>query len=267
MWTHDHLVDSLRFRVHQLPALADNYIYLIDDDQSDALAAVDPAEEAPVLEACEALGKRLGWILNTHHHWDHSGANEALHRATGCLVIGSAVDSARIPALGRAVRESETIRLGALSASVLDVPGHTRGHLAFLIGDALFCGDTLFGAGCGRIFEGTPEQMWASLKRLAALPGSTRVYCAHEYTEANLRFALLVRPDHAPLKERIERVARLRAEGRPSVPSTIAEERATNPFLWPLDADFRREYARVHGLESDRAPVVFAHLRARKDRF
>ncbi len=269
MWTHRHQ----DFRVHVLPALKDNYIHLIEPDNEGGLIAVDPAEPAPVRAACDALGKQLTHVLITHHHWDHTGANEALKEAFGCRILGHARDAARIPALDEGVQAESEAEAGGLAFQVLDAPGHTLGHVVWLRADALFCGDVLFGAGCGRIFEGDPPQMWRSLRRLALLPAQTRVYCAHEYTEGNLRFAMHVAEEMADerlreaVAERLRKVRALRAEKLPSVPSSIGEERASNPFLWPLDEAFRRAYARRHALEEAGEVAVFAHLRARKDAF
>ncbi len=275
MWTHRHQ----DFRVHVLPALKDNYIHLIEPDNAAALMAVDPAEPEPVVAACRTLGKPLTHVLITHHHWDHTGANESLKQAFGCRILGHARDAARIPGIDVEVRAECEALVGGLTFQVLDMPGHTLGHVAWLREDALFCGDVLFGAGCGRIFEGAPVQMWQSLRRLAALPPETRVYCAHEYTEANLRFAAHVAEEIAgamgaaaderreAVAERMREVRALRAQGLPSVPFTIGGERKANPFLWPLDEGFRQGYARLHGLESGDELAVFTHLRARKDIF
>jgi len=254
MWHYTHC----GFTVHQIPALSDNYVYLIE--MPEALVTVDPADAAPVIRACEALGRELTHILNTHHHWDHTDGNLALKSRYGCRIIGAKTDAARIPGLVDAVSEATPVSLNGKAILVLEVPGHTRGHIAFVLDDALFCGDTLFGAGCGRLFEGTPEQMWESLGKLARLPAETRFYCAHEYTVNNLEFALGIDPSNAALIERKQRAEAKRASGIPTIPGTISEELATNPFLRPLDADFRRSYACTHGIEDD-AVCVFAHIR------
>ncbi|MDQ7010364.1 MAG: hydroxyacylglutathione hydrolase, partial [Mariprofundaceae bacterium] len=199
-------------------------------------------------------------------HWDHTGANLELKSRYGCTIIGAASDAARIPGIDMQADEDTAVQLDGLTADVLSVPGHTRGHIAFVMTGALFCGDTLFAGGCGRLFEGTPEQMWQSLQKLAALPGNTKVYCAHEYTLPNLRFARSVDPDNAALETRIHRDTQTRMEQKPTVPSDIVEERTTNPFLRPLDRDFCASYAKQHAIDPD--PVrVFAHLRAGKDRW
>jgi len=271
MWIYQHK----HFAVHQLAALSDNYIYLIAPHNSSAnsplLIAVDPAEADPVVAACEQLGRPLTHILNTHHHWDHTGANLELKETYGCTIIGNAADAARIPGIDQALNPGdglagEDLRLGDLKISVLDVPGHTLGHIAYVIDDALFCGDTLFGAGCGRLFEGTPEQMWHSLSRLALLADDSRVYCAHEYTLANLAFAVAMDPDNAALKSRLTHDQKTRQQGKPTIPSTIGMEKASNPFLRPADQAFCAAYAQAHGIDAD-ALSVFTHLRACKDRW
>jgi len=262
MWSYQHR----NFTVHQLPALRDNYIYLIEEQNSDSLIAIDPADATPVRKACTAFGKQLTHVLNTHHHWDHTDGNISLKSSFGCRIVGADIDAERIPAIDDKVAANDLLKVGELDIRVLFVPGHTRGHIAYLLEDALFCGDTLFGAGCGRLFEGSPEQMWHSLTRLAALPDETRVYCAHEYTLANLLFAEHVDPGHMGLTERVARDSKKRAEGLPTVPSTIAEEKRTNPFLWPLDSSFNAGYSEREGVVSS-APAVFTHIRARKDRF
>ncbi len=254
MWHYTHH----GFTIHQIPALSDNYIYLIDTPET--LAAVDPAETEPVERACESLGRGLTHILNTHHHWDHTGANLTLKSHYNCRIIGAKTDAARIPGLDDAVSEAVPVSLNGRAIRVLEVPGHTRGHIAFVLGDALFCGDTLFGAGCGRLFEGTPEQMWHSLGKLVELPAGTRFYCAHEYTLNNIAFALRIDPDNPALLKRKERTEALRAGRTPTIPGTIGEELATNPFLRPLDTGFLHQYAQAHAIAED-AVRVFAHIR------
>lgn len=249
----------------QLSALSDNYVYLLHEPESGQTAAVDPAESKPVLEALASRGWRLAYVLNTHHHWDHVGANLALKQATGCQVVGFRGDAARIPGIDRLVSEGDTIELGASSAKVLEVPGHTCGHIAYWFAEenAVFCGDTLFALGCGRLFEGIAEEMWNSLCKLRDLPNASRVYCAHEYTLSNARFALTLEPDYPPLLARARQVEQRRAEHRPTVPSLLAEEKATNPFLRADDSEFQ---ARL-GMRGEKAVAVFAEVRRRKDRF
>ncbi|MGE4279727.1 MAG: hydroxyacylglutathione hydrolase [Magnetospirillum sp.] len=252
--------------VHQIPVLSDNYVYLAHEPESGATAVIDPALAEPVLAALAEKGWRLTHILNTHHHGDHTGGNLELKAATGAQVVGARKDSQRIPGIDGEVGDGDTFLLGHAAAMVFETPGHTSGHIAFWFPDshALFCGDTLFSLGCGRMFEGTAPQMWASLARLRDLPGETLVYCAHEYTAANGRFARLVERDNPAMLARIEAVAALRAQGRPTVPTTLTQEKAANPFL---RADVPA-VARAVGLAPGADPShVFGELRRRKDVF
>ncbi len=256
-------------RVLPIPAFQDNYIWLAAG-RGGAAVAVDPGEAGPVLRALEAEGLRLTGIAVTHHHGDHVGGVPELKRRLGVPVWGPAREP--FPGLDRPVAGGERLEPGGLPPwEVLAVPGHTAGHVAYLVpdsgGDWLFCGDTLFGGGCGRLLGGTAAQLHASLERLAALPESTRVCCAHEYTEANLRFALEVEPGNQALRERLERVRAWRREGRPSLPSTLAEERATNPFLRCREPAVREAVERWAGRPLGSTLEVFATLRAWKDRW
>ena len=222
-----------------VPALSDNYIWLLHDPDSGETVVIDPAEAAPVLAEADRRGWRIGQIWNTHWHPDHTGGNAAIKAATGATITGPAAEAARIPTLDRHVGEGDRVTIGAHAAQVLDVPAHTAGHIAYHLADdaIVFVGDTLFAMGCGRLFEGTADQMFANLRRLSALPPDTRVYCAHEYTESNGRYALSAEPDNAAIADRMDEVRRLRADGLPTVPTTIALERATNPFMRAKDAD------------------------------
>jgi hydroxyacylglutathione hydrolase len=255
----------MALEIVQIPVLSDNYVYLLREPASGAVGVVDPAVHEPVLAELTQRGWRLTHILNTHHHPDHVGGNVALKEATGCTIIGPEADAERIPGLDMAVGDNEGINLGNETARVFDVPGHTRGHIAFWFADskALFCGDTLFALGCGRLFEGTPAQMWSSLSKLRALPDDTRVYCAHEYTESNARFAVTVEPGNETLHQRYHRIRDLRAAGKPTVPSTLGEEKATNPFLRPM-SDNIRLHLDMAGADD---VAVFAEVRRRKDGF
>lgn len=250
--------------IRQIPVLNDNYVYLLHEPKRGVTAAVDPAVAAPVLKMLADTGWRLTHILNTHHHGDHTGGNLELKAATGCTIVGPRADHARIPGIDVEVGEGDEYALGAAAARVFDVPGHTRGHIAYWFSGsrALFCGDTLFLMGCGRLFEGTPAQMWTSLGKLRVLPPDTRVYCAHEYTQSNARFALTVEPANAALAERARLVDALRAAGRPTVPATLGEELATNPFLRADQPSLQA----AAGTPGD-AVATFAAIRRRKDVF
>jgi hydroxyacylglutathione hydrolase len=217
----------------RIPVLSDNYVWLVHEPVSGETTVVDPAVAEPVLAEAAARGWRIGQIWNTHWHPDHTGGNAAIKAATGAFVTGPAAEAERIPTLDRQVSEGDRVALGSAEAEVLEVPAHTAGHIAYHLPAELtvFVGDTLFAMGCGRLFEGTAEQMHSNLRRLAALPPETQVYCAHEYTLANARFAVTVEPDNAALTRRYAEVQQARASGAATVPTTIALEQATNPFM------------------------------------
>ena len=221
-----------------IPILSDNYAWLVRDDATGFTAIVDPAEETPIVAAIEAAGGHLDAILLTHHHDDHIAAVAPIRVRYGARVIGAEADKRRLPVLDQAVREGDRVPIGAASAQVIDTPGHTVGHIAYFIepGAVLLCGDTLFSLGCGRLLEGTAADMFASLKKLSALPGETLVCCGHEYTQSNARFAVTEESKNEALAARSQEVARLRADGQPTVPSTLAAELAENPFLHAPDA-------------------------------
>jgi hydroxyacylglutathione hydrolase len=222
-----------RVEVARVAVLRDNYVWLVHEAQSGETAVVDPAVAAPVLEEAERRGWRITQIWNTHWHADHTGGNEEIKQATGCRVTAPAAEAAKIPTLDRAVREGDVVSLGEVEARVLDVPAHTAGHIAYHLPseDLIFVGDTLFAMGCGRVFEGSAEQMHANLQRLATLPSDTQVYCAHEYTLSNARFAVTVEPDNQPLQRRLIQVEQARQAGEPTVPTTIGLEQETNVFM------------------------------------
>ncbi|MBA4209148.1 MAG: hydroxyacylglutathione hydrolase [Parvibaculum sp.] len=254
-----------KLEIHQFPCLNDNYGYLVHEPSSGATAAIDTPEVKPILDALAEKRWTLTHILNTHHHFDHAGGNEELKAKTGCIVIGPKGEQEKIPGIDRAVGEGDIVELGAARARVIDVPGHTRGHIAYSFDEEhiAFVGDTLFALGCGRLFEGTPQQMWTSLGKLMALPDDTTVYCAHEYTQSNARFALSVEPQNAALAARAREIDEKRARGEWTVPTTIGLEKATNPFLRAASTDLRHTI----GLESASDVEVFAETRKRKDNF
>ena len=217
----------------RIPVLSDNYVWLVHEPVSGETMVVDPAVVAPVLAEADARGWTITQIWNTHWHPDHTGGNAEIKAATGCVITGPAAEAARIPTLDVLVAQGDTVMLGALDAQVLDVPAHTAGHIAFYFAEehAAFVGDTLFAMGCGRLFEGTADQMFANMRKLEALGDDTQVYCAHEYTLSNGRFALTVEPDNGALVERMAMVTAMRERGEATVPTSIGQERATNPFM------------------------------------
>ncbi len=232
----------------RIPVLSDNYVWLVHESESGATMVVDPAVADPVLAAATERGWTITDIWNTHWHPDHTGGNAAIKEATGCTITGPAAEAARIPTLDIMVTGGDTVRLGNHVAAVWDVPAHTAGHIAYHFADdgAIFVGDTLFAMGCGRLFEGTAEQMFANMQRLAELDDATRVYCAHEYTLSNARFAVTVEPDNSALAKRLAAVETARSAGDATVPTTIGEERATNPFL---RANSATELGRIRALK------------------
>ncbi len=248
-----------------IPALTDNYIYLLHEPDSGLTAVVDPATSAPVMAELQQRGLALNYIFNTHHHNDHIGANLELKAATGCKIVGAKSDHSRIPGIDISLDDGDRIALGGETLAAIDTPGHTVGHIVYYSAgsNALFCGDTLFSLGCGRLFEGSAEQMWHSLQKLKALPAETKVYCAHEYTEANARFALTLEPGNPQLQQRYAEVCQLRRRNTPSLPSTIGLELATNPFLREHSPEIRQNLA----LPAASALEVFAAMRRQKDRF
>jgi hydroxyacylglutathione hydrolase len=251
-----------------VPCLKDNYAYLIHAKGSAAAAVVDPSEAEPVLRALEQHRLRLTAILNTHHHHDHVGGNaELAATVAGVPIFGHTSDRERIPGQNQFVEHGQQIEAAGLRAHVLHVPGHTRGAVAYVFDAAVFTGDTMFAAGCGRLFEGTPAQMYESLNvKLGALPDDTRVYCGHEYTAANLRFAVTVEPGNQAMHAKAARVADQRTRGVPTVPSTMGDEHATNPFMRCTSPEIIASVAAR--LAGDTSPVaVLAAVRAAKDAF
>ena len=251
--------------IHQIPTRSDNYVYLLRESSSGNAAVVDPSDATPVLETLEMFGWNLTHVLATHHHDDHVGGVPEIKAATGCTVVGPKADRDRIPMIDIEVADGDTYTLFEASAKVWDVPGHTAGHIAYWFSEsrALFCGDTLFALGCGRVFEGTFEQMYHSISKFNEVPDETWVYCAHEYTMANAKFALHVDPDNTDLQAYAKQIESRRNAGVSTVPSLMSVERKTNPFL---RAD-QPEFAAVLGMERSSSVDVFAEVRSRKDKF
>jgi hydroxyacylglutathione hydrolase len=252
--------------IHQYLCLTDNYGALVHDSATGATACVDVPEAGPTFAALAERGWNLTDILITHHHADHiQGVPDLKAKFPNVKVWGPAKDAGRIPFLDHLVKEGDTARVGSLGANVIETPGHTLGHIAYHFeqDEVAFCGDTLFSLGCGRVFETPHAVMWSSLLKLAALPGETRLYCGHEYTQANGRFAATIEPDNPVLKARIDEVARLRADRRSTLPTTIAAELGANPFLRVEEPAIQAAV----GMAGAAPAAVFGELRARKDHF
>ena len=251
--------------IKQIPCLSDNYGYLVHDPHSGETVSIDTPDAAAIARALDEEGWTLSQIWNTHHHWDHAGGNAELKKLTGCSISAPAGERDMIPGADRYVREGDTVSLGDHTARIIETPGHTRGHICYVFDahQTAFVGDTLFSLGCGRLFEGTAQQMWQSLSKLMALPGETLIHCAHEYTMDNARFALTIEPENADLQARAQEVAALRAQDKPTVPMTLDLERRTNPFLRPDSAAIR---ARLE-MEDAQDWEVFAKIRQMKDNF
>jgi hydroxyacylglutathione hydrolase len=265
-------------RIERIPTLRDNYTYLVIDPATNQAAVIDAPEADPVIRRVEALGVNVTVILSTHHHPDHSAANPELAKRYGAPVYGHASDADRIPGFTHGLEEGDTVSVGELQAEVLFIPAHTRAHIAYVFPGAVFCGDTLFAAGCGRLFEGDPRMMHVALnEKLSQLPDDTRVYCGHEYTESNLRFALSIEPGNARLQQKMETVVEIRARAAASwhdatelemtVPSTIGEEKAINPFMRPDSPEIIASVQkRAPGTPTDNVSILGA-VRRMKDSF
>ena len=254
----------MSLQIHQFACLSDNYGFLVRDTASGQTACIDTPDADAILAQLKTLGWGLDLILNTHWHPDHAGGNAQIKAATGAVVVGPQ-EVERIGPLDRTVKDADQVTLGQTTFTVMDTGGHTLGHVSYYSAgeETIFVGDTLFALGCGRLFEGTPDQMWTSLSRLIALPDDTAVYCAHEYTEANVRFALSVEPGNQALQKRAREVSALRAKDEFTLPSAMADELAANPFLRPESPEIRAHFGLAHASNEE----VFAALRQAKDHF
>jgi hydroxyacylglutathione hydrolase len=254
-----------KLEIHQFPARSDNYGLLVHDPASGATAAIDAPDAEAVLAQLHRKGWTLTHILTTHHHHDHTAGNAVLKRMTGCTIIGPAKEAGAIPGIDVPVQEGDKIEIGSAGARVIDTPGHTRGHVSYQFPDdnTVFVGDTLFSVGCGKLLEGDAKTMWSSLAKLRSLPPETALYCGHEYTDANCRFALTVEPENETLRARASEAAALAKAGKPALPSTIKQELATNPFLRPESPAIQQRL----GMEGAELADIFGEIRRRKDRF
>ena len=248
-------------QIEIVPCLSDNYAYLVK--AGDVCAVIDPSEAAPVRAALAGAGWTLTHILNTHHHLDHCGGNLELKKQTGATVVGPGKDAARIPGIDVGVTEETGWEFGGHKVQVLEVPAHTRASITFVIDGNAFTGDTLFSLGCGRLFEGDAAMMWNSLSKLMLLADDTQIYCGHEYTQSNGRFALTLEPDNQALQKRMDDVTALRAAGKPTIPISMGSEKACNPFLRPDAPQIRKSL----GMESADTVAVFHEIRERKNSF
>ena len=251
--------------VYQFPARSDNFGVLVHDPDTGATASIDAPDADAVLAALEATGWTLTHILITHHHMDHTAGNRRLKAETGCIIVGPKVEAGSIPAIDVEVSEGDSVAVGNSSALVIETPGHTRGHISYLFPEdgIVFVGDTLFSVGCGKLLEGDAKMMWRSLQKLMALPPETQLYCGHEYTRANTKFALTVEPGNAALQARAVEAEELAKDGEPTLPTTIGKELATNPFLRPSSPEIQKRL----GMEGRELWEIFGETRRRKDRF
>lgn len=252
-------------QIHQFLCRSDNFGVLIHEPESGLTAAIDTPDAAPIRAALTEKRWRLTHIFTTHHHGDHTAGHEELKAQTGCHIVGPAKEAGSIPGIDQKVSEGDEFSFGRQSVRVLETPGHTLGHITYYLPEAgvAFVGDTLFSLGCGRLLEGTPEMMWTSLQKLKALPSGTLIYCGHEYTQSNARFALSIEPENEALQNRAAEVDALRARGELTLPVTLSAEIAQNPFLRP---DSPQIQARL-GLVGQPLATIFAEIRRRKDRF
>ena len=254
-----------QLEIHMFPCLKDNYGFLLHDSNNNLTAAIDTPDADAIEKALSAKGWKLTHILNTHHHWDHAGGNLELKKKTGCLIAGPQAEASRIPGIDIQLSEGDIFQFGQFNAKVYDTPGHTSGHIVYHFESehVAFVGDTLFAMGCGRLFEGTAEQMWNSLQKIMQWPDDTIIYCAHEYTQTNARFALTVEPHNNDLITRAEATDKLHDTGKPTIPTTLEFEKKTNPFLRPMSNGIR---TMLH-MENSTNVEVFARIRLLKDNF
>ncbi len=252
-----------KLEIHQFPIRGDNYAVLLHDEDANVTASIDAGSAAAIADELRKKGWSLTHIFTTHHHGDHTEGNEALKQEFGCTIVGPRAEAARVPGIDRPVSEGDEVSFGRFTFNILETGGHTAGHISFVEPNeaVAFVGDTLFTLGCGRVFEGDAQTMWASLSKLMQLPDDTKIYCGHEYTQANARFALTIEPENEALQTRAKQIDELRARGEPTVPTTMAEEKATNPFLRPHSSAIR---ARLN-LQDAADWQVFGEIRARKD--
>ena len=251
--------------IHQFPCLSDNYGVLLRDADAGIVASIDAPDAAAVEAALKDKGWTLTHILVTHHHWDHTQGNEALKAATGCTIIGPQGEADKVPGIDTKVGEGDTFKFGGFDVEVSETPGHTAGHIVYHVpaAKAAFVGDTLFAMGCGQVIEGTMEQMWGGVEKVAKLPPETVLYCGHEYTVANAEFAISVEPGNEALQKRLTEVKALRAEAKPTLPTTVAKELATNPFIRVDSPEIRANLGLQNASDAD----VFAEVRTRKNNF
>ena len=254
-----------KLEIHQYPTRSDNYGVLIHDPKTEATAAIDAPDAEELLAALHEKGWVLTHVLTTHHHHDHTAGNTIVKRMTGCTIVGPAKEAGSIPGIDVPVKEGDTVEIGSAKARVIETPGHTRGHVSYHFPDEklVFVGDTLFSVGCGKLLEGDAKMMWRSLQKLMALPPETQLYCGHEYTRANTKFALTVEPGNAALQARAVEAEELSKKKQPALPTTIARELATNPFLRPWSPEIQKRL----GMEGRELWEIFGETRRRKDRF
>lgn len=259
------MTNSKQLEVYMFPCLKDNYGFLLHDAEYNLTAAIDTPDVDAIEIALEAKGWKLTHILNTHHHWDHAGGNLELKQKTGCLIAGPQAEASRIPGIDIQLCEGDIFQFGQFNAKVYDTPGHTSGHIVYHFENEhiAFVGDTLFAMGCGRLFEGTPEQMWHSLQKIMQWPDKTIIYCAHEYTQTNARFALTVEPSNTDLITRANEIEIIRDANKPTIPTTLEIEKKTNPFLRPMSDAIRNTLNMVHNSELE----VFTKIRQLKNNF